>query len=69
MGTTQGGKICPAASQEAVGIEGFGNLERVIVTLGLYPRLFEFHQFDNQNTIQVSQWCGVRAWVSVCMCV
>ena len=34
--------------------EAFGYLKRVIVTLAVYPRLFEFHHFDIQSTGQKS---------------
>ena len=46
--------------------EAFGNLERVVVTLNVYPRLFELHHFGIQNTWQVSQWRGVRVWCPCC---
>ena len=57
----------------------FGNLEIVIGTLVVYPRLFEFYHLVIQNTVQLSQWsgergvcvwwCGVRPWMSVYICV
>ena len=44
--------------------EAFGYLKRVIVTPAVYPRLFEFHHFDNQSTGQkshcVNTVCGYR---------